>query len=130
MKTIDLIKSDEGLNLKPYKDTVGVTTIGYGHNLSEGISQAAAEFILQEDIAVAERNARKLVKNFDKLTEARQGVLINMSFNLGYMRLLGFKKFLAAVSSGDYQLAVKEMLDSVWAKQVGDRAKRLANIMQ
>jgi len=37
----------------------------------------------------------------------------------------GFKKFLKAMEEGDFQTASVEMMDSRWATQVGDRAKRL-----
>ena len=37
---------------------------------------------------------------------------------------------LAALEAGDYKTAAKEMLDSVWARQVKSRAKKLAQIME
>jgi lysozyme len=53
-----------------------------------------------------------------------------MIFNIGYTRVLGFKKMLAAIKRDDYQTAAKEMLDSNWARQVGNRATKLAALMQ
>jgi lysozyme len=53
-----------------------------------------------------------------------------MCFNLGYPRLSNFKKFLAAIQTGNWEEASEEMLDSKWAIQVGDRAKRLAKRME
>ena len=38
-----------------------------------------------------------------------------------------FKKFIAGVNAGDWKTAAVEMMDSRWAKQVGDRAVRLRN---
>jgi lysozyme len=52
-----------------------------------------------------------------------------MSFNLGYGRLKTFKKMLTALSKGDYEASAKEMLDSKWATQVGNRATALASLM-
>ena len=49
-----------------------------------------------------------------------------MCFNLGIGRLLNFRNFLSALQSGDHKAAAAEMLDSLWAKQVGARAQRLA----
>lgn len=49
-----------------------------------------------------------------------------MCFNLGIAGLLKFKKFIAAVNDGFFELAAKEMLDSLWAKQVGNRAIELS----
>ena len=65
-----------------------------------------------------------------KLDDNRQRVLANMCFNLGYPRLRNFKKFLAALQTGNWEEAAEEMLDSKWAVQVGDRAKRLSKRME
>ena len=53
-----------------------------------------------------------------------------MVYNLGITRLLKFKKMLAALDSGDYELAATEMLDSRYARQVKGRAKRNAYMME
>ncbi|MFQ5421037.1 MAG: hypothetical protein ACE5EY_11830, partial [Anaerolineae bacterium] len=55
---------------------------------------------------------------------------INMAFNLGRTRLARFGKMWAAIHIGDYALAAEEMLDSRWARQVGERAHRLAEMMR
>jgi lysozyme len=55
---------------------------------------------------------------------------LNMCFNLGINRLLGFKKALALIKSGNYTKASEEMLNSLWSKQVGDRSFRLAKMMR
>ena len=125
------LERDEGLRLKPYQDTVGKLTIGVGRNLDDvGISKAEADFLLRADIERAEFDARLLVSCFEQLTDARQRVLVNMAFNLGRPRLGKFRKFLAAVAAGDWHTAAREMLDSAWAEQVGDRATRLARMMR
>jgi lysozyme len=65
----------------------------------------------------------------DKM-DARRGVLVNMAYNLGVTGLLSFKKMLSAYKKGAFVEAAQHMLDSKWAKQVGDRAKRLAEQMR
>jgi lysozyme len=62
------------------------------------------------------------------LDDVRQRALINMAFNLR-ARLLGFTNTLAAIQASDWQKAHDEMLDSLWAKQVGERAQRLASMI-
>lgn len=122
---------DEGNKAKPYTDTVGKLTIGVGRNLTDrGLSPDEVNYLLNNDINIATQDAKKLVPGFDKLDDVRQEVLVNMAFNLGLARLSGFKKFLAAVNAGDFSRASVEMLDSVWAKQVGARAIRLSNAMR
>lgn len=122
---------DEGNKAKPYTDTVGKLTIGVGRNLTDrGLSPDEVNYLLNNDIHIATQDAKKLVPAFDKLDDVRQEVLVNMAFNLGLDRLGGFKKFLAAVNAGNFAKASVEMLDSVWAKQVGARAIRLSNAMR
>jgi len=53
-----------------------------------------------------------------------------MAFNLGVAGLLGFKKMIVALKNGNYQLAAKECLDSRYAKEVGARAKRVAETIR
>ena len=120
----------EGLRLRAYQDSEGVWTIGYGRNLQvmEITPRQATEFLIEDA-----RKATALAQSFpcwDKLdTRARQNVFIEMVFNLGPARLGEFKKFIAAIMRQDWPAAAKEMLDSKWATQVGNRAVRLAALM-
>ena len=131
----NMTKTFEGLRLKPYKCTAGKLTIGYGRNLEDvGISQAEADMMFERDFAMAESEVKRLCKEFnidcESLIEQRFYVLTDMMFNLGYNRLSKFKKFLYALKTGSYAAAADEMLDSVWAKQVGNRATQLSALMR
>ena len=53
-----------------------------------------------------------------------------MAFNLGFFGLMKFRMMRGAISSGDFELAAREMLDSKWARQEGGRAKELAEQMR
>lgn len=128
-RLIEQLKKHEGLELKPYHDTEGVLTVGYGRNLSEGITEEEAEILLMNDIEKAAKEAEKL-PFFDSLNMARKAVIINMLFNLGLPRFLGFKKTIAAIEAQDFKAAAAEMLDSKWAQQVGARAEELAQQMK
>lgn len=127
---IDQIKRHEGLRLKPYHCPSGKLTIGYGRNLeANGIYNDEADLMLRNDI---ERCIFELSSTFpwtNKLDIARREVLINMCFNLGINGLAKFKSTLKAIEEGNYENASSYMLDSLWAKQVGDRALELANQM-
>lgn len=121
----------EGLRLKPYTDTKGNITIGYGRCLStRDISNDEAMYFLNNDIPFFTEQLQKNFKFYEKLTDARKAVLINMCFNLGLKGLMGFKQFLLAIECGDYIRAAKEMVDSAWAEQVGNRAVELSNMMK
>lgn len=126
----DMLIEHEGLRLKPYQCPAGKLTIGVGRNIEDnGISRDEAMLLLDNDIARCRRELSSLPW-FAGLGEVRQAVLIDMNFNLGLNRFMGFRKTLVAVAAGDYTLASKEMIDSTWAKQVGARADRLARMMR
>lgn len=130
VKAAAYIRRYEGFSRLPYKCPTGHLTIGYGHNLENGISKEAAEFILQEDLAHAERAVKDAFPWWWKLDDARQFVMVDMAFNMGLAGLKGFKKMITAVEQGDYQTAAKEMLASKWAAQVDRRAVELSKIME
>lgn len=121
----------EGVRLKPYRCTAGKLTIGIGRNLDDvGITQDEAMLMLRTDIARALSGVRTELPWFEQLDNIRQRVLVDMAFNLGIDGLLAFKQTLAAIASGDYDRAATEMLNSRWAAQVGERARRLARMMR
>ena len=126
----DLIR-DEGERLKPYKCTAGKVTIGVGRNLDDvGISKHESRMMLEEDI---KRIGWELDRNIEGWRQYPEGVargIANMCFNLGWPRLSGFKKMLAAIREGDYDRAADEALDSKWANQVGARADRIAALFR
>ena len=63
---------------------------------------------------------------FSALDEVRQGAILNMAYNLGVTGLLHFPHMVSALGKMDWEVSAQEMLSSIWATQVGDRAKRLA----
>lgn len=121
----------EGVRLHLYADTVGKLTIGCGRNLTDnGINRAEAYFLLRNDI---DRTINELVQAFpwfSDLDEVRQRVLIDMNFNIGLTGLKKFKATIAAIGARQYEQAADQMLKSLWAKQVGKRASRLAAMMR
>lgn len=133
------LKVDEGLRLTAYKDTVGVWTIGYGHaHVAPGTvwTQAQAEAQLIEDVLEHNAELAAALPWINGLDPVRRRVLQNMAFNLGVgsaatgKGLLGFKNTLEFVRTGQYEKATAGMLNSKWAKQVGNRAVRLAKQMK
>jgi len=124
------LKRHEGLELMPYKCTSGKTTIGVGRNLEDiGITEEEAELLLLNDIG---RVKQELVNDqwYMDLDPVRKAVIENMSFNLGYPTLKKFQNMIAHISEGNFELASKEMLNSRWSKQVGQRSIELAEQMR
>jgi len=127
----ELVKKHEGLRLKPYQDSLGILTIGYGRNLEDrGITRQEAEHLLDNDLTVVVEELRGALSFFGALDETRQVVLVDMAFNLGIVRLMGFKLMLAAVREARWNDAAAHLLDSKYAQQVGARAVELAEMMR
>jgi len=122
---------DEGSRNKPYIDTVGKSTIGVGRHLADvGLSDDEILILLKNDIDRVLLELDRVLPWFRGMTDNRQRVIANMSFNLGLPTLLQFKATLSAMQAGRYDDAAAGMLDSRWSSQVGDRAKRLAQMMR
>ena len=125
------LKRDEGKRLKPYHCSAGYLTIGFGRNLeAKGITELEAELMLLHDIGDVQKELDDALPWWRELSENRQRVLLNMGFNLGIKKLLGFENTLNYIRNGHYDAAASGMLHSKWAKQVGARAVRLANMMR
>jgi len=130
MNIKDQLIRHEGLRLDLYKDSVGKLTIGVGRNIDDiGISKDEAMYLLDNDIKKVEEQVSHFFWYKD-LSEARKKVIIDMVFNLGLTRFKGFKKTIAYIAAGNFDLASIEMLSSRWADQVGSRAHTLSNIMK
>ena len=130
-KLINRVVKHEGLMLKPYKCPAGKLTIGVGRNLEDvGITKEEAMFLLENDLDRCHQECLRSFFWYKDLDVDRQGVIQEMYFNLGLARLKTFKKMLLACEIGNYELAAREMLSSLWARQVGKRAETLANIMK
>jgi lysozyme len=125
----ELIRS-EALRLKPYRCTAGKLTIGVGRNIEEnGITRDEAIYLLNNDIERCEARLNKLPW-YVKLNRPRQEAMIRMVFNLGLTRFFKFRKMILAMKHEDWDMAACQALDSLWARQVGKRAMRIARVIQ
>lgn len=121
----------EGIRLKPYKDSVGVLTIGIGRNLeSRGITAAEAYTLLDNDIDECLRSCSAAFPWFDALDPMRQRVWMDLCFNLGLTKLLKFKATIAAMERNDFQEAAAHLEDSKWFTQVGRRGPWLCQALR
>lgn len=127
---ISLLKEHEGLRLKPYTDTVGKLTIGYGRNLDDvGISRPEAESMLYSDSYEAMQDLQQFPW-WDRIHIDAQAAFIDMRFNLGHRGFRGFKQMLHALDEGNMDGAAEEILDSKYAEQVGRRAQVIAGMVR
>ena len=129
------LRYDEGVRKTAYKDHLGYLTIGVGRLIDAsragaGLRDGEIEMLLRNDIMDRVSQLSKRLPWFDALDEARQGVLVNMAFQLGIEGLMGFKTTLALISQGDYDQASQQMLKSKWASQTPARARRMSEQMK
>lgn len=128
---IAMLAHDEDFSSKPYRDTEGKLTIGFGRNLDDrGISPEEAQLLAHNDRAWVFADLDRALPWWKGMPLAWQRALADMTFNLGLPRLLGFKKALAAMKAGDGKTAAAELRDSRWHAQVGDRAERIASAFE
>ena len=146
------VKEHEGVRNSVYKDSRGNLTIGVGFNLNRSdankrlksvgadpklirsgkgkLTDKQVDTLYKEDLSKAKISAKKLVlKTWDELPKEVQGALTEMAFNLGEGGLSEFKNTLGYIEEKRFKLAAQSMLKSKWARQIGDRAKTLANII-
>lgn len=136
----------EGLRYLPYKDSKGYWTIGIGHCIDARITgdkdlehyYLTAGPITDNQINNLYNNdIVKVIKSLDghipwweKLSDVRGRVLIDMTFNMGIYNLLKFKKMLKFLENNWYQDAADEMINSDWYHETKDRARRLTRWMR
>lgn len=150
MANIDT-KTFEGLRLHVYKDSVGKSTIGYGHNLQGGLDRNLAIIGLSKsallsgarDLTLDEANqlfnldmndaravAKDLVPNYDELPIEAQSVLDDLSFNMGSYTLSQFHNTLSAFKRQDFKAAASGLQRSKWFTQVGNRGRIIVRTLQ
>ena len=135
---------DEGKREAPYKDTVGVWTIGIGRNMQRGLtgqefvslalleplSEAQIDYLFRRDFETHLVETRVLFPLLDSYSPARQEALVNMVFNMGAPKLGKFAKMRAAIDADDWATAADEAMDSVWYVQVGARGERIVHALR
>jgi lysozyme len=128
------LRRDEGEVLHVYQDTEGFWTIGVGVLVDErkggGITKEESAYLFRNRFNKVIDALQSAFPWFGTLSEARRGVLINMTYQMGLGGVKGFPKFLQYLQQGNYEKAAAEMLDSKWAKQTPERAKRLSEQMK
>ena len=124
------IAVDEGLRDYWYTDTEGHETIGIGFtkNAFVGLSEDAYRIILmtiiQERLILM--HSMKEFKWFPSLPMTAQAVVFNMVYQMGIVGFLKFKKTIQHLKHKRWELASKEMLRSLWAKQTPKRAQKMS----
>ena len=112
-----------------YKCPAGYLTIGYGINLeTTPIPEHIAELWLAHELNRVESQLMCL-DWFISLDQNRREAIIDMAYNMGVAGVCKFKNMIAAVRRKDYETAAKELMDSKYAVDVPNRARRNHDIM-
>ena len=132
------IKVNEGIRDKAYKDTLGNWTTGVGHLIKipdedylikKKLTEEEINIIFNTDLNQAIDDARKFIDE-TSIDEVAFEIVVDMAFNLGLPKLMLFKNFKKALLENNYVKASDEMMDSLWAKQLPNRAGKLSLLMR
>lgn len=122
-----------------YTDSLGYLTIGVGHLIDRRKGGELPAHIIDQlldwDIQQHTQILLAAIPWAAQLDPVRYAVLVDMAFNLGGEPFDGdgFKDwplFVEQVRAGRYAEAAANMRATTWAKQVGKRAQRLAQMME
>lgn len=130
------LEIDEGVKYEIYEDHLGYPTFGIGHLVLKSdeefgmpigsvVTHERVNASFKHDLAVAIDECSILYNTWNCFPEEVQEILVNMMFNLGRPRLSKFKNFKAALEAKQWELAASEGRNSLWYRQVGNRAERL-----
>jgi GH24 family phage-related lysozyme (muramidase) len=143
-KLQQMTKDFEGFREDVYPDPIHgwkVPTVGYGFNVNAGgvpkdvaagkrkMGREEAEVIFQKKYKEAEDRAVRFAgeNKYSGLNPQQQAILNDMSYNLGE-KLFKFKEMRKAIQSWQLENVPREMKDSSWYKQVGNRSKKLIEL--
>jgi lysozyme len=138
-----LLQYEEGFREKPYLCSEGYPTVGTGIRIGpKGAALSNYEFTVPKEVDAVwlqyklNECMRSMLSNerisraINVLDEARTAVLVSMAYQMGVAGLAQFKGTLYLVETKQFEEAAKAMLDSKWAKQTPNRAKRHAEQMR
>ena len=131
-----LLALHEGRVPHAYQDSLGFWTIGIGHLIDKRKGGRLPDHIID---ALFDHDLQHHMDALPAwvwdLDDVRAAVIVDMCFNLGPEPFDGdqvkdWPIFVGQVRAGKYAEAAKNMRSTLWAKQVGARAERLAKMME
>lgn len=138
----DQLIHDEGVIFEIYKDHLGYKTFGVGHlvkrddeeyewEVGTPVSQDRVWTAFDLDLDIAVNDCLSLYgEEFESWPAEVQEILVNMVFNLGRTGLSRFVNFKKALQENDWRLAAEHGRDSLWYRQVTNRAERLMSRLE
>jgi len=124
------LKQDEGFVPHAYQDHLGFTSVGYGFMVDQRkngrIPREVADFWLNHEISRLDELLRERINCYADAPEGVKRALVNMAYQMGLNGLLRFQDMLQSLEYECYGMAADCALDSLWARQTPERAKRVA----
>ena len=131
MSLIENIKLSEGFRSKVYKCTEGYDTIGYGFAVKDLVlGEDICDMILERKIAELKLRVHNKFPFLENCPEEVQDVIIEMCYQIGVKGVSKFSLTIDHIMRKDYRAASAEMLNSKWARQTPNRAKKLSDQMK
>ena len=136
---MEMIKKHEGVRTKPYKDSLGLWTVGVGHLIGDGktlppewnreLSMAEVDELFYKDYMSHKKAAMK-IPGFNLVNAKAQGALIDLTFNMGNTWFKKWPNFVKNLSEGNTVGAAASLEDSNWYKQVKGRAVTIVALIK
>lgn len=136
---MDMIKKHEGVRTKPYKDSLGLWTVGVGHLIGDGktlppewnreLSMKEVDELFAKDYMHHKEMATK-TPGWNKANETGQAAMIDLAFNMGGAWYKKFPNTAKALESGDFNKAADGLEDSKWYTQVKGRAVKIVDMIR
>ncbi|QDP50676.1 MAG: putative endolysin [Prokaryotic dsDNA virus sp.] len=124
------IKENEGYVGIVYKDSLGIDTIGYGFAIKDlELDRDICDLILERKIQELEDRVKLKFGWYPFMPKVIQDVVMEMCYQLGVTGFSKFVKTITYLKDKDFKNASIEMLDSKWAKQTPNRAKKMSKIV-
>jgi lysozyme len=134
-----MIREHEGTRFKPYKDLLGLWTVGVGHLIGDGktlpsemnrtFSEAEVQQMFDKDFNESAAEASK-IPGYGKMNETGKAALIDLTFNMGKSWYKDWPKLMTSFENKDYNKAADNLEGSKWYKQVKGRGKTIVSMIR
>ena len=138
-QAMEMIKRHEGKRNAPYRDSLGLWTVGYGHLIGDGRSLPAEwnrtfsdqeiDALFAQDYA-KHKQAAERIPGFEKANDTGKAAIIDLTFNMGPAWFRRFPSASAALARGDFEMFANEMQNSLWFGQVGRRGPTIVAMLR
>ena len=129
-RQLEFTEDNEGYREFMYQCSAGKSTIGIGLNLEAGIPHDEALILLTMRLEKIHANLSIAYSWFAGLNEQQKVAIVDMAYQLGLAGLANFKLSLALMAQYRFEDAALEFLDSKWAEQTPERAKRVTDLIR